>query len=89
MKKRIFSIVLTICLILTCVPITVFAAVEPGNVYDLLREVLNKGGTQKLERDYIVNQRSITLGKSVTIDLNGHVILFQGGHFEVGDSKKI
>ena len=89
MKKRILSIVLGICLILSCVPITVFAADGPGDVHDLLNEVLNKGKTQKLQRDYIVTKRSVTLGKSVTIDLNGHVILFQGGHFEVGDSKKI
>lgn len=87
MKKRILSIVLAICLVLSCIPITVFAADEPGDVHALLEEVLNKGGTQKLQRDYIVTRLGIRLGKSVTIDLNGHVILFQGGHFLVGDSE--
>ena len=87
MKKRIFSIVLAICLLFSCVPITVFAADKPGDVHALLKEVLNKGGTQKLQRDYIVTRLGIRLGKSVTIDLNGHVILFQGGHFLVGDSE--
>lgn len=87
MKKRILSIVLAICLVLSCIPITVFAADEPGDVRALLEEVLNKGGTQKLQRDYIVTRLGIRLGKSVTIDLNGHVILFQGGHFLVGDSE--
>lgn len=87
MKKRIFSIVLAICLLFSCVPITVFAADKPGDVHALLKEVLNKGGTQKLQRDYIVTRLGIRLGKSVTIDLNGHVILFQCGHFLVGDSE--
>lgn len=87
MKKRILSIVLAICLVLSCIPITVFATDEPGDVHALLEEVLNKGGTQKLQRDYIVTRLGIRLGKSVTIDLNGHVILFQGGHFLVGDSE--
>lgn len=87
MKKRILSIIMAICLVLSCIPITVFAADEPGDVRALLEEVLNKGGTQKLQRDYIVTRLGIRLGKSVTIDLNGHVILFQGGHFLVGDSE--
>ncbi|MGO5085781.1 InlB B-repeat-containing protein [Oscillospiraceae bacterium LCP25S3_F9] len=87
MKKRILSILLTFCMVLMLVPTTVFAADKPGDVHALLEEVLNKGGTQKLQRDYIVTRLGIRLGKSVTIDLNGHVILFQGGHFLVGDSE--
>ena len=93
MKKKILSImiftyVLAVCMIFTCVPVTVYAADEPGDVYDLLDEVLKKGGTQKLERDYIVTRFVAPLTKSVTIDLNGHVILFKGGQF-VFDKKKI
>ena len=93
MKKKILSImiftyVLAVCMIFTCVPVTVYAADEPGDVYDLLDEVLNKGGTVKLNRDYIVEQRRIDLGLSITIDLNGHVILFKGGRFNVGSNTK-
>ena len=41
MKKKILSImiftyVLAVCMIFTCVPVTVYAADEPGDVYDLL-----------------------------------------------------
>ena len=72
MKKRILSIVLAICLVLFCVPITVFAADTVGNEYAFL-EVLNKGGTQKLDKDYKIAQ-SINVGKTIVLDLNGHVV---------------
>ena len=64
MKKRILSIVLTVCMILALVPQAVFAADEAGNEYEFL-EVLKKGGTQKLNKDYNVAQ-SINVG-TVTV----------------------
>ena len=72
MKKRILSIVLTVCMILALVPQAVFAADEAGNEYEFL-EVLKKGGTQKLNKDYNVAQ-SINVGTAIVLDLNGHVV---------------
>ncbi len=72
MKKRILSIILTLCMVLSFVPITVFAADEVGDEYAFL-EVLKKGGTQKLDKDYNVAQ-AINVGKSIVLDLNGHVV---------------
>ena len=81
MKKRILSILLTICMVLMLVPITVFAADEVGDEYDFVN-VLNKGGTQKLNKDYLIEQ-SINVGKNITIDLNGHVIRLKEAWFSV------
>lgn len=53
MKKRILSIVLTVCMVLALLPQAVFAADEVGDEYDFLA-VLKKGGTQKLNKDYNV-----------------------------------
>ena len=83
MKKRILSVLLTFCMVLSFVPTTAFAAGEVGGLDDLL-SVLNKGGTQKLNKDYVIDKRTVSVGKSITIDLNGHVIRFNGGRFNVG-----
>ena len=72
MKKRISSIILTICMVLALVPQAVFAADDAGDEYAFL-EVLKKGGTQKLNKDYNVAQ-SINIGKTIVLDLNGHVV---------------
>ena len=79
MKKRILSIVLAICLVLSCVPITVFAADEVGDEYDF-HELLNNlksGNTIKLDKDYVC-ALGFDVGKNATIDLNGHVMYFTG-----------
>ena len=70
MKKRILSIVLAICLVLSCVPITVFAANADTTE---LKALLANGGTVKLTRDYTVDS-SLIVTKDVTVDLNGYVI---------------
>ena len=71
MKKKILSImiftyVLAVCMIFTCVPVTVYAADEPGDVYDLLDEVLKKGGTQKLE-SALVNKFWTRISKNYSV----------------------
>ena len=70
MKKRILSIVLAICLVLSCVPITVFAANSDATA---LQALLDKGGTVKLTRDYTIDT-TLNVRNTVTLDLNGCVI---------------
>ncbi|MGN1478257.1 MAG: InlB B-repeat-containing protein, partial [Acutalibacteraceae bacterium] len=70
MKKRILSIVLTICMVLSIVPVTVFAANTDATE---LENLMAKGGTVKLTRDYTVDS-TLDVTKDVTIDLNGYVI---------------
>lgn len=69
MKKRILGIVLAICLVFFCVPITVFAIDT-----DDLQSMLNAGGTVKLTKDYTIDKTLIVEGTDVVLDLNGHVI---------------
>ncbi|MGE9874931.1 InlB B-repeat-containing protein [Hornefia butyriciproducens] len=75
MKKRLFSILLSLCMVLALMPQMVFAE-EPGN-YDELQGRLNDaihGGTVKLEKDYTITSSLQVDNKTVTLDLNGHVI---------------
>ena len=93
MKKRILSIVLAICLVLSCVPITVFAANEDATE---LQNKLNSGGTVTLTKDYTIDT-TLKVTNTVTLDLNGHVIkmtgsdrviTFAGGNLTLQDSNK-
>ena len=70
MKKRILSIVLTLCIMLSIVPVTVFAA---NTDVTELKNLMAKGGTVKLTHDYTVDS-TLYVTKDVTIDLNGYVI---------------
>ena len=74
MKKRILSIVLAICLVLSCVPITVFAAdvITPGFTSEFL-DLVNGKESVKLDRNYILPQGCF-FGKNFTLDLNGYFI---------------
>ena len=74
MKKRILSIVLAICLVLSCVPITVFAANADATE---LQGLLNGGDTVTLNRDYTIDT-TLKVQNTVTLDLNGHVIKMTG-----------
>ena len=74
MKKRILSIVLAICLVLSCVPITVFAANADATE---LQNKLNSGGTVTLSKDYTIDT-TLNVTNTVTLDLNGHVIKMTG-----------
>lgn len=74
MKKRILSIVLAICLVLSCVPITVFAANADATE---LQNKLDSGGTVTLSKDYTIDT-TLSVKNTVTLDLNGHVIKMTG-----------
>lgn len=70
MKKRFFSILLSLCMVLMLCPMTVFA--EDGTATEL-QNLLDKGGTVTLERDYTI-EKTLNVTEDVTLDLNGHVI---------------
>ncbi|MDO4479605.1 MAG: InlB B-repeat-containing protein [Erysipelotrichaceae bacterium] len=71
MKKRILSIALSLCMVLMLVPMTVLAE---GDDTQELQTLLNDGGTVKLEKDYTITSSLQVDNKTVTLDLNGHVI---------------
>ena len=70
MKKRFFSILLSLCMVLMLCPVTVFA--EDGTATEL-QSLLNSGGTVTLEKDYTIDT-TLNVTQDVTLDLNGHVI---------------
>ena len=74
MKKRILSIVLTICMVFMFLPTTVFAANEDATA---LQNLLNSGGTVTLSKDYTIDS-TLNVTTNVTLDLNGHVIKMTG-----------
>ena len=74
MKKRILSIALAICLVLSCVPMTVFAANADATE---LQNILNSGGTVTLSKDYTIDT-TMNVTNTVTLDLNGHVVKMTG-----------
>ncbi|MEO2264126.1 InlB B-repeat-containing protein [Dorea sp. YH-dor228] len=74
MKKRFFSILLSLCMVLMLCPMTVFA--EDGTAAEL-QNLLDNGGTVTLERDYTIDT-SLEVNNTVTLDLNGHVIKMTG-----------
>ena len=73
-KKRILSILLTLCMLLMLVPITVFAADSDATE---LQNLLNNGGTVTLSKDYTIDTK-LRVRKTVTLDLNGHTITMTG-----------
>ena len=79
MKKRILSIVLTVCMILALVPQAVFAADVVGDereFHNLIKST-DAGKTLKMNKDYSCAM-AFRIGKNMTIDLNGHVLSFSG-----------
>ena len=79
MKKRIISIILTICMVLMLLPQAVFAADEVGDERDFhnLIKATDAGKTLKMNKDYSCAM-AFRIGKNMTIDLNGHVLSFTG-----------
>ena len=79
MKKRIISIILTICMVLMLLPRAVFAADEVGDERDFhnLIKATDAGKTLKMNKDYSCAM-AFRIGKNMTIDLNGHVLSFTG-----------
>ena len=65
---------MAICLLLSCVPTTVFAANSDTTE---LQNKLNSGGTVTLSKDYTIDT-ALNVKNTVTLDLNGHVIKMTG-----------
>ena len=70
MKKRIFSILLCLCMVLMLFPVTAFAE---GDDTAELQALLDAGDTVTLDKDYTITS-SLKVTNTVTIDLNGHVV---------------
>ena len=75
-KRRLLSILLTLCMVLALMPQMVFA--EEGTATEL-QNMLNGGGTVKLEKDYAIDT-TLEVNGTVTLDLNGYTISMIGIH---------
>ena len=74
MKKRILSILLSLCMVLMLCPVTVFAANDDATA---LQNLLNGGGTVTLSKDYTIDT-TMNVTNTVTLDLNGYTISMTG-----------
>ena len=95
MKKRFFSILLSLCMVLMLCPVTVFAANGDATA---LQALLDAGGTVTLTKDYSIDT-TLIVNNTVTLDLNGHVIkitdsnsvqvikIYSGGSLTLQDSQ--
>ncbi len=88
MKKRVFRILTALCLCLTLLPGIAFAiegeteqitvqANEEITTGEQLQEALNKGGTVTLTQDITITE-NLTINRTVTLDLNDHVLTLTG-----------
>ena len=75
-KRRLLSILLTLCMVLALMPQMVFA--EEGTATEL-QNMLNGGDTVKLEKDYAIDT-TLEVNGTVTLDLNGYTISMIGIH---------
>ena len=82
MKKRILSILLTLCMALCLVPATAFAATQSVDSWSGLQDLMNSTNdlSVTLSSDISWGGSSLTVpaGKTVTLDLNGKAIDAQG-----------
>lgn len=81
MKKRLFSILLAIILVVSVIPMTAFAADETNEIVvdelqDLLDNINTEGAVLKLNEDITLTEK-VTINNTVTIDGNGHNIYGQ------------
>ena len=81
MRKRILSILLTLCMVLSIAPATVFAedsvVTEVSTAEDLTTAIENSAvSTVKLTADINISN-SLTVNRTVTLDLNGHVLKYE------------
>ena len=95
MKKRIFSIVIVLCMVLTFVPTTVFAA---GNVSYLDENGVSQTCTSATEvtssdtgwtTGWYVVQGTVEIGSRVTVDGDVHLILADGCKLTVNGGIKV
>ena len=78
MKKRLLSILLTLCMVLCLVPATAFAATQSVDSWSGLQDLMNSTNdlSVTLSSDIFWGGSSLTVpaGKTVTLDLNGKAI---------------
>ena len=78
MKKRLFSILLILCMMLCLIPTTVFAATQTVDSWSGLQNLMNSTNNLSvtLSSDISWGGSSLTVpvGKTVTLDLNGKAI---------------
>ena len=82
MKKRILSILLTLCMVLCLVPTTVFAAGETNRKVETEQELVaaladDTADVIRLTKDIDISN-SLTILRKVTLDLNGYVLKMTG-----------
>ena len=82
MKKRILSILLTLCMVLCLVPITVFAAGETNRKVETEQELVaaladDTADFIRLTKDIDISS-SLTVLRKVPLDLNGYVLKMTG-----------
>lgn len=84
MRKRILSILLTLCMVLSIAPATVSAedcvVTEVSTAEDLTTAIENSAvSTVKLTADINISN-SLTVTRTVTLDLNGHVLKYESAN---------
>ena len=96
MKKRMLSILLTLCMMLMLCPVTAFAETAPPDiVFDGNSGTVN-GSNVSLSADFtlqgaqtltIENGKTLTIpsGKTLTVEANGVIVVAEGGSLVVGD----
>ena len=82
MKKRILSILLTLCMVLCLVPTTAFAAGETNRKVETEQELVaaladDTADVIRLTKDIDISN-SLTVLRKVTLDLNGYVLKMTG-----------
>lgn len=89
MKKRVFSILLTLCMALCFMPKGVFAEGETvknvataQELVDALADIRND--TVRLTASITFNE-NLTVGRAMTLDLNGHVLRYYNPERACGD----
>mgnify|MGYP002585656350 CR=1 FL=1 len=84
MKKRLFSILLALCIVLCLVPTTAFAESETAKDVSTAEELTAaiadvKFDIVKLTGDISISN-SLTVNRTVTLDLNGHVLKYESAN---------
>lgn len=86
MKKQLVSILFALCMVLCLVPLAAFAEGETENVQevtnqtDLFNAVAGTSVTTvKLTTDISISS-SLTVKRTVTLDLNGHVLKYESAN---------
>ena len=77
MKKRLLSMFLCLCMLLTMVPAALAAGTPEQDTSDSLPEA-DDNGVITLTDDISISSESWTLNDSVTIDLNNHTLTITG-----------